>query len=177
MPADATDLLLLAAAALLAFAFTVVPVLPGALFPLLALVAVGALDGWGTVPVVAWVALVVLLLLYLLADNVAQLLGVQRLGGSRRAMAYGTVGVVLGPVALAPVLGPLALVLGPPVGAVAGTILGERSSARRAGAGTPSANHYRRLGTGALVAYVVGTAAKLVIVAIQVGILAWVVLR
>lgn len=176
MTVDGSSLLIVALAAILGFAFTIVPVLPGGIFPLAALAAVGATEGWRTVPVWTWITMSVLLVLYVLVDNLAQLLGVQRLGGSRRAMAVGALGVVVGPLLLAPLLGPLALVLGPPIGAIVGTIVGERSSSRRAGQPSPTVAHYRRLGTGALVAFVLGTFAKLGLVTMQVGLLAWLLL-
>lgn len=176
MDIDLVILLVLAGSAMLGVAFTVVPVLPGGIFPLAGMVVLGAVEGWHAIPAWAWAVQAAMLLAYLLVDNVAQLLGVRRLGASRRAMALGALGVALGPLALAPVLGPIALLAGPPIGALVGTLLGERSARRRGGTAAPTSTEYRQLGIGALVAFVVGTVAKLGVIALQVAVLAVVAL-
>lgn len=170
MDHDTISLVLVAAAALLAAAFTVVPVLPGTLFVPAGAVAIGFVVGWDPFEPWFWIVQAVLVALYLLVDNLAQLLGVKRVGGSRQAMVGGAIGVFVGPFALALVMGPLALLVGPPVGAVVGTIIGERR-ARRSLPPEVEGPGYRSLGMGALVAFVVGTTVKLAIVAIQVGLL------
>lgn len=150
--------------------FSVVPLLPGGIFVPLAAIGASLALGWDAVPVWAWVGLVVLLVMSLLVDNVAQALGVRRVGGSRGAMLGGAIGVFVGPLVLAPFTGPIALLVGPPVGAIAGTLLGEaRSRPPQDAAGT--APGYRSLGVGALLAYVAGTGIKLLLVAAQAVLL------
>ncbi|MCW2949974.1 MAG: hypothetical protein JWN41_987, partial [Thermoleophilia bacterium] len=122
--------------------------------------------------------------------NVAQIAGVRRLGGSRSAMVGGAVGVFVGPLVLAALIGPFALLVGPPVGAVAGTLVGENVARRRRQAAAGSVDggahgaqlppndraSYRRLGMGALLAYLVSTGLKLGIIVVQV-VLLWVCAR
>jgi uncharacterized protein YqgC (DUF456 family) len=170
-----TDLLVLvivALGALAATGFTVVPVLPGTLFVPAGAAIIGLATDFGRFEWWFWAAQAMLVIAYVAIDNVAQVFGVKRLGGSRQAMFGGAVGVFLGPILLAFVMGPFALLLGPPIGAVVGTLVGEHR-ARRTAETDPAveAASYRRLGMGALTAFVVGTILKLVIVAIQVTLL------
>jgi uncharacterized protein len=154
----------------------VVPILPGTLFPPAGAAAVGALEGWDTFAWWFWVAQALLVIAYFVVDHVAQVLGVKRAGGSRAAMFGGAAGALVGPFALAPVMGPFALLFGPPVGAVAGTLLGESWARKRAGVDRVSRAEHQRLGTGALLAYVAGTVVKLAVLGVQVGLLVLVVL-
>lgn len=167
---------IVALAALSAVAFTVVPVLPGTFFVPLGALVVGLVADWDELAWWFWAAQIVLVVLYLLVDNVGQALGVRRAGGTRAAMAGGAMGVVAGPFVLAVVLGPLALLLGPPVGAVAGTLAGEAWARRRQppAADPASAPSYRSIGTVALVAFVLTTVVKLSVVSVQIVLLAWV---
>jgi len=170
MDSDLLVLLLLGAATMLAVLFTVVPLVPGTLFipagaALVALVEVG----WDEFPWWFWVLQVAMGVAYLFVDNAAQFVGVRRVGGSRAAMVGGAIGVFVGPIVLALVLGPFAILLGPPVGAVVGTVLGEEYAHRRAttDAAPMQRPGVRQLGVGALVAYAVSTALKLGIVVVQ----------
>ncbi len=177
MDLAASELVLIVVVALAATFFTVVPLLPGPLFvPAGAVAAIWLVDaefGW-----TFWVVQAMFAVLGIAVDQVVQVSRIRRAGGSRGAMVGGAVGVFVGPLALAPLLGPIAVLVGPPVGAMVGTIVGEQRSRRRAGAlvaaGATDATRgeYRRLGFAALAAYVVGTAIKLVLVGIQVAILA-----
>lgn len=171
MDPDLLVLLIVAVAALAAAALTVVPVLPGTLLVPLGGVACALVVGWDELAWWYWAAQVVLVASYLVIDNVAQALGVRRLGGSRQAMLGGAVGVFAGPIVLAFVLGPVALLVGPPVGAIVGTLIGEQRARRRAGSDPATLDEYRRLGIGAFVAYVVSTVTKLGVVAVQVAVL------
>ena len=168
---DALLLLIVAATALAAAFFTVVPVLPGALLVPLGAVACALVDGWDQFAWWFWVAQAVLIAVSIAVDQVAQLVGVKRAGGSRHAMWGGAIGVFAGPFVLALVLGPFALLVGPPIGAVVGTLAGEEYGRSRAGRSDGAPRDYHRLGTVALLAFAVGTSIKLVLVAVQVGIL------
>lgn len=186
---DLVVISIIALATIAAVFFTVVPVVPGTLFVLLAAAACGLVAGWDGLAWWFWVAQLLLVATYLVIDNVAQVLGVRRVGGSRAAMVGGTIGVFLGPIVLGLVAGPLALFLGPPIGAVVGTLAGEARARRVAGTttGVPGTTGvaaevagegdagYVRLGAGALIAFVVGTSLKLLLVTIQVALLVWVV--
>ncbi|MCW2923099.1 MAG: hypothetical protein JWM98_503 [Thermoleophilia bacterium] len=173
MDQHATILLVIGIAAIVGALLTVVPIVPGTLAMPLALAACGAIAGWDRTSAWDWAAQAVLVVAYLLVDNVAQALGVRRVGGSRSAIIGGAIGVFVGPLLLAAVTGPLALFIGPPVGAVVGTLLGEERARRRqvAPGARPDRAGYRRIGAVALIAFVVGTGVKLAIVAVQVGLL------
>lgn len=162
-------------AMLAAVFFTVVPLLPGTLFVLAGALAFGAIEGFEPFHWWFWVVQVGLAIAYIAVDNVAQLFGVQRAGGSPKAMWGGTIGVFVGPLAMAPVLGPFALFVGPPVGAVAGSVLGE--VLHRRGADTPSepAGSLRGIGWGAAFAYLIGMVAKLAVLTVQLVLLGMVV--
>jgi len=173
MDQDALILLVAAIATLAGAFFTVVPLLPGTLFLPLGAVVCALIVDWDLFPWWFWVAQAVLVGGYLLVDNLVQLLGVRRAGGSRSAMVGGAVGVFVGPLALAPLMGPLALLLGPPIGAVAGTLIGEERARRRRSSSEQAApgRAYGKLGIAALIAFAVGTAIKLTIIAAQVALL------
>lgn len=163
--------IVVAFAAFAAVAFTVVPVIPGTFFPPLAMLAIGLLDGFDAFPWWAWVAQVLLGGVYLVVDNVMQVMGVRRAGGSKGAMAGGAVGTFAGPLVLAPLMGPFALLLGPPVGAVVGTLGGEWYARRQAGTARPTVAEHRRLSVGALIAFAASTVVKLGIVLVQLTLL------
>ncbi len=171
MDTDALLLLIVAITALAAAFFTVVPVLPGALLVPAGAVVCALVDGWDRFEWWFWVAQGVLVVVAIAIDQVAQLVGLKRAGGSRYAMWGGAIGVFVGPFVLALVMGPFALLVGPPIGAVAGTLIGQEYGRRRAGHGDEVPRDYQRLGTVALVAFAVGTSCKLVLVAVQVGLL------
>jgi len=182
------DLLLIITFALASIAgalLVVVPVLPASLTPLAAALACGVIVGWGEIGWWTWVVQIVLLAASMLIDNVVQALGVKRVGGTRWAMLGGAIGVIAGPFALAPFIGPFALLLGPPLGAVVGTLAGEGFARSRARPGEepshvelePGINaighaHYVRVGRGALIAWAVTMPIKLTLLTIQLGLLA-----
>jgi uncharacterized protein YqgC (DUF456 family) len=171
MDVDSTTLVIIGIASLLGMLFTVVPVVPGTLFIPAGAVVIGFVQGWDVIPVWLWVVQALLVVVYLLIDNLAQIVGVKRIGGSRGAMAGGAIGVFVGPLALGIVSGPLGLLLGPPIGAVAGTLIGEERSRRRAGAARASTREYSTLGVGALAAFVVSVMVKLLLITVQVVVL------
>ncbi len=171
MDTDALLLLIVAITALAAAFFTVVPVLPGALLVPAGAVVCGLVDGWDPFEPWFWIAQAVLVAIAIAVDQVAQVVGVKRAGGSKYAMWGGAIGVFAGPFVLALAIGPFALLVGPPVGAVAGTLIGQEYGRRQAGHGDEMPRGYHRLGTVALVAFAVGTGIKLVFVAVQVGLL------
>lgn len=171
MDTDSQLLLIVAITALAAAFFTVVPVLPGSLLVPAGAAVCALVDGWDQFPWWFWVAQAVFVALAIGVDQVAQLVGVRRAGGSRHAMWGGAIGVFAGPFVLALAIGPFALLVGPPLGAVAGTLIGEEYGRSRAGRGADAPRDYQRLGTVALLAFAVGTSIKLGLVAVQVGIL------
>ena len=105
MDTDSLVLFVIALAALAGTFFTVVPILPGTLFIPAGALVVGLVDADRRMPAWAWVVQAILVVVYLLVDNVAQAVGVKRVGGSRSAMVGGAIGVFVGPLLLAFVAG------------------------------------------------------------------------
>lgn len=133
---------------------TVFPALPGVpvVFAGLVLAAWAegfATVGWGTITVLA-----VLTVISVIIDLLAAAFGAQKLGASPRAFWGATLGALVGIF-----FGLPGIILGPFIGAVAAEISGGQS-ARQAG----------RAGYGAWVGVVVGTAAKLAIAFLMLGI-------
>lgn len=171
MDSDALVLLIVAAATIASVLLTIVPLVPGTIFIPIGAALCALVIGWDAFPWWFWVAQVLLAAMYLVVDNFAQVVGVRKLGGSRQAMVGGAIGVFVGPIVLALFTGPLALFIGPPVGAVAGTVLGERWARRGADTSAAGAGQYSRLGVAAFVAYVMSTGVKLGLVGIQIALL------
>ena len=132
----------------------IVPVLPGALLVFAGMVVGAWADGFERV---GWKSLTVLGLLALasyLLDFVAGLVGVRKLGSSRRAVWGAALGTVAGMF-----FGLPGLLLGPFVGAVAAELT-LRRPLRDAG----------RAGAGAWIGIVLGAAVKVALVGIMVGL-------
>lgn len=121
------------------YALTLAPVVPGTLMVPLAALAIGLMNDFDEFGTGFWVAQALLVATYLIVDNIAQHYGVKRIGGSGRAMWGGVIGVMVGPFLVAPLLGPLALFVGPPLGAVAGVLIGQALHRRREAAATLAA--------------------------------------
>lgn len=171
MDTDALLLLIVAITALAAAFFTVVPVLPGSLLVPAGAAVCALVVGWDRFAWWFWVAQAVLVAAVLAVDQIAQLVGVRRAGGSKHAMWGGAIGVFAGPFVLALVIGPFALLFGPPLGAVVGTLAGAEYGRSRAERRVDAPRDYQRLGAVALLAFAVGTSVKLVLVAVQAGML------
>lgn len=155
-----------------ALGFTMLPIIPGTLFILAAAIACGFIDGWSVFSWWFWVGQVVLAVVYLVVDQAVQAISARRAGTSTRGILGGMAGVLIAPLALAPISGPLALLIGPALGAVVGTIIGELSSTHQT-ADEASHRSIRSIGTWALFAYAAGTTGKLVVVS---GQATWLVL-
>jgi uncharacterized protein YqgC (DUF456 family) len=177
MDTDTLAIVIVTITALASTFFTVVPLLPGTLLVPIGALACGFVVGFSELPWWSWLLQALLVASSLLVDNLAQALGVRRVGGSRAAMLGGAIGVFVGPLVLALVIGPLALLLGPALGAVVGTIAGEEYALRRSRGERADRSNHVRLGTGALVAFVLGTTVKLVLVTAQVVLLVLLMLR
>ena len=141
----------------LGIAGLVVPALPGALFLVLGVVLIAWAEGferigWPTIVIAA-----VLAALMTIVDWVASLLGAKKMGAS----AWGLVGAGLGLV-LGMFFGLPGILLGPPVGAFALEF-----------AKDPAFKRAARAGTGVALGFLLGTAGKLALAAVLVGVLAW----
>jgi len=141
----------------LGIAGLVVPALPGALFLVLGVVLIAWAEGferigWPTIVIAA-----VLAALMTIVDWVASLLGAKKMGAS----AWGLVGAGLGLV-LGMFFGLPGILLGPPVGAFALEF-----------AKDPEFKRAARAGVGVALGFLLGTAGKLALAAILVGVLVW----
>ena len=141
----------------LGIAGLVVPALPGALFLVLGVVLIAWAEGferigWPTIVIAA-----VLAALMTIVDWVASLLGAKKMGAS----AWGLVGAGLGLV-LGMFFGLPGILLGPPVGAFALEF-----------AKDPEFKRAARAGAGVALGFLLGTAGKLALAAVLVGVLAW----
>jgi uncharacterized protein len=144
---------------------TVMPGLPGTTLVLGGLVLAAYADGftrvgWGTLAILG-----VLTMLSFAADFFATVLGAQRVGASKLALVGAAVGMLAGiPFALVGIL------LGPFVGAVVGELLHRRFKQKQSAkeALLPAG----KVGVGAWLGMLVGTLAKLILVALMIGLFA-----
>jgi uncharacterized protein YqgC (DUF456 family) len=140
---------------------TLIPLLPGgALFVLVGALLYGWIEDFSAFTTVFWVGQVALVLANMLSDNVAQLFGIKKMGGSKAGMIGATLGMFVIPILIAP-LGLIAVVFGPLVGAVVGAMLGEIYMRRKSG-------EVVKVGWGSALSFLAGTFFKLVLVAVQV---------
>lgn len=154
---------LVALAVLAGLAGTVLPVLPGAVLVFAGLFVGAWIDGFQTVGVAALVAIGVLAALAWATDIVAGLLGARKVGASRWALAGAAAGTVVGLF-----MGLVGVLFMPFVGAVAGELYARRADAATAGGGTT--RQALKVGTATWIGMLVGTAVKLALVCMMVGV-------
>lgn len=145
---------------LLAIGLTVVPIIPGTLFLYPAVLVYGFMVDFSPFTTWFWVGQIALSLINFVSDNIAQLLGIKKMGGSKHGMIGGTIGMIGMPLLIAP-LGLLALFLGPLLGAVIGAMLGEMIARRQS-------DEIMKVGWGSALSFLAGTFFKFVLVMIQV---------
>lgn len=145
---------------LAAVLFTIVPILPGTIFVIPGILLYGLIAGFEPFSALFWVGQVVLMVINFLSDNIAQIFGIKKMGGSKAGMIGGTIGMFVLPFFLA-ALGPLAIIFGPLVGAVVGAMIGETLMRRRTG-------EVVKVGWGSALSFFAGTFLKLILVGIQV---------
>lgn len=158
---------------LVGLAGTVLPVLPGALLVLAGLFVGAWIDGFSRVSGAAMAWITVLALLAFATDYVAALLGAKRAGASRWALIGAAIGTVVGLL-----MGFVGVLFMPFVGAVVGELYalrrepGGAASAFPAQAGVDKEHARRalRVGTATWVGLLVGTAVKLALVFMMIGV-------
>ncbi|AFV01749.1 hypothetical protein UNSWDHB_2845 [Dehalobacter sp. UNSWDHB] len=98
---------------------TVLPVLPGVILIYAGMLAYGFMTGFATLNAYFFIlqALVVILLFFV--DYFASAIGTKRFGGSKQAAWGAVIGTILGLI----VLGPLGIILGPFLGAIAAELI------------------------------------------------------
>lgn len=137
---------------------TLIPAIPG--LPLIA--AGAALIGWaGNFEIVGWSTIIVLAVFAIVGviiDTVAQTAGAQKAGAS----AYGIWGSVIGTVVGVFIGGLVGILIFPLIGAFVGEFVAKRDML-----------HAGRVGVATWIGMVVGTAAKIAIAFMMIGILIW----
>lgn len=141
----------------LGIAGLLLPALPGALFLVLGVVLIAWAEGFQRIGWPTVVIALVLAALMTIVDWVASLLGARRMGAS----AWGLVGASLGLV-VGLFFGLPGILLGPPLGAFALEF-----------AKDPEFKRAARAGAGVALGFLLGTAGKLALAAVLVGVLAW----
>ena len=139
---------------LIGLAGVIVPILPGAVLVFAGMVVGAWADGFENVGWKTLTALGLLALASYLLDFIAGLVGVRKLGASRRAVWGAGIGTVVGLF-----FGLPGLLLGPFVGAVVGELT-LRRRLKEAG----------RAGAGAWIGIVLGAAVKVALIALMVGL-------
>lgn len=134
---------------------TILPGLPGAPLILLGMIIYGLFTGFYDLPVWFYIFQGVAVGLIFLIDYAANVWGVRRYGGSRAAV-WGSLAGVLAGVLL---LGPLGIILGPFIGAVAGEMTARKPFPQAV-----------RVGIGTLLGLAGGTALKLIV---EAGMIIW----
>lgn len=157
--------LLAAGMVLTGLAGTVLPVLPGTLLVLAGLVLGAWVDGFVRVGGWALGAITVLALLAWATDYVAALLGAQKVGASREALIGAALGTVAGIF-----MGLVGVLFMPFVGAVLGELYAQRRLPPTAG---PHATQRAlKVGTATWIGMLVGTAVKIALVFLMIGVFA-----
>ncbi|MGZ4123223.1 MAG: DUF456 domain-containing protein [Tumebacillaceae bacterium] len=145
---------------LAAIGFTIVPILPGTVFLFPGILAYGLIKSFSPFDKWFWIGEIVLSVIIFVADNVAQMFGIKKMGGSKAGLWGGTIGMFVIPLLISP-LGPIAVIFGPLIGAVAGAMIGELIARR-------TSKEIMRVGWGATLSFLGGTFFKLVLVVVQV---------
>lgn len=134
---------------IIAFLGLVYPIIPSALLMLLGFLSYGWMVGFEQLTLLFWVIQVLFILLLFAADTLANLVGIQRFGGSKAGMWGSTIGLLVGPFVI-PVAG---ILLGPFLGAVFAEMIVTRTSIKEA----------IKVGVGSLVGFLTSIAAKALI--------------
>ena len=144
---------------------TILPFVPGMLLVLggIALYAIGT--GFSVISPWLLAILLVIGLTGLALDFLGNALGARRFGATRAGMIGAVLGLLAGLILLGPFLGPLAIVVGPLLGAAAGELLQGRE---------PRVAF--RSGFGAVIGTLFGTLAEFIIALILAGWFIWLTL-
>ena len=94
---------------------SILPVLPGAILIFAGMLIYGFMTGFATLDLTFFVLQGLILIIIFLVDYIASAAGTKRYGGSKQAAWGSIIGTILGVI----ILGPLGIIVGPFVGAVA----------------------------------------------------------
>ncbi|MFZ5644378.1 MAG: DUF456 domain-containing protein [Bacillota bacterium] len=134
---------------------TILPALPGAPLIWIGMLLYGLIAGFENLPVWFFIGQGLAVGLVFLIDYAAAAWGVKKYGGSRSAMLGGLAGLIFGFI----LLGPLGIVFGPFIGAVAGEVVAQKPL-----------NSAVRTGLGTIIGMIGGMAFKLLI---EAGMIIW----
>ncbi len=137
-----------------AFIGLIYPIIPSMLFLLLGFITYGFLFSFENLTTLFWVVEVLFVLLLLIADYFANLIGVKKFGGSKVAGWGSTIGLMIGPFVI-PFAG---ILLGPFIGAIAAELLIEKKSFKQA----------VKVGFGSVIGFISSTVVKSVIQIIMI---------
>lgn len=143
-----------------AIAFTLVPIFPGTLLMIPAVLGYGLLINFHPFSTSFYIGEGVLMLIIFLVDNIAQMFGLKKMGGSKAGIWGGTIGMFVIPLLISP-LGLIAIIFGPLIGAVVGAMVGEML-VRRTG------KEVLKVGLGAALSFMGGVFFKFILVLVQV---------
>jgi hypothetical protein len=136
----------------------VVPALPGAALVFAGILLAAWADGFERIGPLALVVVAALAAATFAVDYAATVLGAKHFGGGGWAVAGAMAGLLAVYIA-----GPVGLILGPPVGAVVFELVFARKSAQAA----------LRAGAGTFAGFLLGTAVKLGLVGLMIGVAAF----
>ncbi|MFZ5649178.1 MAG: DUF456 domain-containing protein [Bacillota bacterium] len=134
---------------------TILPALPGAPLIWLGMLIYGLFTGFKSLSLWFFIGQALAVGLVFFIDYAANAWGVRRYGGSRAAVAGSILGVLLGIL----VMGPLGIIFGPFIGAVAGELVVKKPFA-----------YAVRTGVGSIIGMIGGMAFKLVV---EAGMIIW----
>lgn len=126
---------------------TVLPVLPGVVLIYAGMVIYGFMTHFTTLHAYFFILQAIVVIVLFMVDYFASAIGTKRFGGSKQAAWGAVIGTILGII----VLGPLGIILGPFVGAVAAELI----------RGT-DINKTIKVGFGTLIGVLGGTAVKII---------------
>ncbi len=146
---------------------TVLPVLPGTLLVLGGLFVGAWIDGFAKVGGGSLAVIAVLAVLAWATDYVAALLGAKKVGASRWALIGAALGTVIGVF-----MGLVGVLFMPFVGAVAGELYARREQAATAGGlmAREATQQALKVGTATWIGMLVGTAIKIALVFLMIGV-------
>lgn len=134
---------------------TILPALPGAPLIWLGMLVYGLIAGFEKLSAWFFIGQAMAVVLVFFIDYAANVWGVRRYGGSRPAIWGSLAGIVIGVL----LLGPVGLVFGPFIGAVAGDLIAQKPLAAAV-----------RSGVGTIIGMVGGLAFKLLV---EAGMIIW----
>ena len=133
----------------IAFIGLIYPIIPSVLFLVGAFLLYGILFSFGPLSWIFWLVQTLFVILLLVADQLANLYGVKKFGGSKAGMWGSTIGILIGPFVI-PVFG---ILIGPFLGAVAGEMIVNRTSFKLA----------LKIGVGSVVGFISSVITKAII--------------